>query len=102
MDDISVPDGVAKRLRGYGYKPNGTQIDTDAIARKIVRLPGVSNDPVTLEGIRYILELEFGNADSTDNANRSEGTPRGNGHRGMERKEGKGKRRKVTDVLPSI
>lgn len=100
MDEISVPDGVAKRLRGYGYASNGTQIDTDALARKIARLPGVSNDPVTLEGIRYILEVEFGNADSNDSPSVPEAR---NGDSRKAGKGGSGKgRRRVTDVLPSL
>lgn len=101
MADISISDGAAKRLRGYGYKPNGTQVDTDAIARMIARLPGVSNDPVTFDGIRYILERQI-------NGNNSEvrepvDPPARNGDNPKARKGGKGKgRRRVTDVLPSL
>lgn len=101
MADISIPDGAAKRLRGYGYKPNGTQVNTDAIARMIARLPGVSNDPVTFDGIRYILERQINGNDSE--VREPESTPARNGDNRKAGKGSKGKgRRRVTDVLPSI
>lgn len=101
MADIDVPDGVAKRLRGYGYKPNGTQVNTDAIARQIARLPGVSNDPLTFDGIRYILERLINGNDTA--VRESEESPAGNGDNRKAGKGGSGKgRRRVTDVLPSL
>lgn len=101
MADISIPDGVAKRLRGYGYKPNGTQVNTDAIARMIARLPGVSNDPVTFNGIRYILERQINGNDSE--VREPESTPARNDDNRKAGKGSKGKgRRRVSDVLPSL
>lgn len=104
MNDISIPDGAADRLRGYGYKPNGTQVDTDALSRMIARLPGVSNDPQTLIGIRYILEKVLCNGEQLSEELRQavaiEGRNDDNRAAGKGRK-GKGRRR-VTDVLPSL
>lgn len=102
MADIDVPDGMAKRLRGYGYKPNGTQVNTDAIARMITRLPGVSNDPVTLDSIRYILERQI-NGNDTEELREGESTPVRNGDSGKAGKGRSGKgRRGTTDVISSL
>lgn len=102
MADISIPDGAAKRLRGYGYKPNGTQVDTKAIARMITRLPGVANDPVTFAGIQYILERQINGNDGAE-VREPESTPARNGDSGKAGKGSKGKgRRRVTDVLPGL
>lgn len=101
MSDIDMPDGAAKRLRGYGYKPNGTQVDTMQLTRMITRLPGVANDPVTFAGIEYILERYINGNDSE--VREPESTPARNGdnRKAGEGSKGKGRRR-VTDVLPSL
>lgn len=102
MSDISIPDGAAERLRGYGYKPNGTQVDTKQLARMITRLPGVANDPMTFAGIQYILERYINGNDDAE-LRESVQPARGNDDN---RKAGKGRsgkgRRSVSDVLPSL
>lgn len=102
MADISIPDGAAERLRGYGYKPNGTQVDTKQLTRMITRLPGVSNDGVTFRGIQYILERYINGNDDAELRESLESPARNDDNR-KAGKGGKGSsRRRTTDVLPSL
>lgn len=91
MGDVDMPDGVSQRLRGYGYRPNGTQVDTKQLTRMITRLPGVANDPTTFAGIQYILERYINGNDSKV----SEGTD-------TERRDSGAKQKRTTDVIPTL
>lgn len=91
---------IRERMAKSGYK-SVSEAEILVLAGRLIRLSGVSNDPMTIHDILRILREELNN--DYNARGMAEGTSQGNDNRGTDnangaRRSGRG----TTDVLPSL